>query len=608
MASSATTEHLRRVGSIQLKAILAGRHAWTKVKQANITRSWIDQLSQLAPAITALQLDAAETGAGYVAGALAEQGHWAAPTGFVNTAALAGAAPDGRSLDGLLYSPAANALALIGDGMAVNQALKLAGGHLDRILTSTIADTSRQAASIGIATRDGIGFLRHVNPPCCSRCAILAGRFYRWNDGFLRHPRCDCVHVPTTASNLQAARDEGLVLDPYEYFNSLTEAEQNRVFTRSGAQAIRDGADMFRVVNARRGMSANGMFTTEGMGKRGFARQMLKERQRRMTPELIYRLHPDPADARAALAAHGYIHPGGQNPLGSIKGAFYEGYGELGRGGTRVAARRAIDAARTTGMRDPSSRYTMTAAERRVYDARLQWKAVQEGRNPFGGGPLTPKIAAAVEDNYRRQIANAGQKYLRSDDALTQAEKIVARAGGAGGAGTRPPRTTSPGPAENEWAARQAALGLKVPDGRQLPLDEILVYEHLQRATPRIPLAAQIEILPLGKITANGRLPSHDFLWLARENLLVEVKRVKRAEYGVIKKRINDAINDAWRNHRFDKDVFLIDIGNHELRPRLRRSLEQYNQLTQGRKIQRLFVLCRNQITEIKLLKTQGTG
>jgi hypothetical protein len=41
--------------------------------------------------------------------------------------------------------------------------------------------------------------------------------------------------------------------DPAAYFRSLSAAEQNRVFTNAGAEAVRAGADIGQVVNARRG-------------------------------------------------------------------------------------------------------------------------------------------------------------------------------------------------------------------------------------------------------------------------------------------------------------------------------------------------------------------
>ena len=110
---------------------------------------------------------------------------------------------------------------------------------------------------------------------------------------------------------------------------------------------------------------------------------------------------------------------------------------------------------------------------------------------------------------------------------------------------------------ECERRRRQNLLGLESPDGRLLELDEILTYEHLATVHPERPLAQQIKLLPLGEVTEKGRLPSHDFAWLDRGGLSVDAKRVRRADYGVVRGRIRPSINDAWDNHEFTKDVFL---------------------------------------------------
>jgi hypothetical protein len=46
---------------------------------------------------------------------------------------------------------------------------------------------------------------------------------------------------------------EGRFASPTDYFESLSPAEQDRVFTKAGAEAIRAGADPITVVTARRG-------------------------------------------------------------------------------------------------------------------------------------------------------------------------------------------------------------------------------------------------------------------------------------------------------------------------------------------------------------------
>lgn len=101
----------------------------------------------------------------------------------------------------------------------------------------------------------------------------------------------------------------------------MDEAEQDRVFGKAGAQAIRDGADIARVVNARRGMTTaadpsgrrrlvrdeRGLFTTtEATTRRG--RLPGQVAGARLMPESIYEIAKgDRDEAIRLLRAHGYI-------------------------------------------------------------------------------------------------------------------------------------------------------------------------------------------------------------------------------------------------------------------------------------------------------------
>lgn len=199
------------------------------------------------------------------------------------------------------------------------------GAAFDMIVASQLQDVARNMIGIGVAVRPHMGYVRQINAGACSRCAILAGRFYKWSDGFLRHPRCGCKNIPT----LQG-QSEGLTTTPDEYFHSLPTAEQDRIFTKSGAQAIRDGADMGQVVNVYRrsaGMQyaqvspikakvVNGKtvkYTTEGTTKRGVAAKAQKRlrvngpQQMRLMPESIYQVATDQADAVRLLKLYGYV-------------------------------------------------------------------------------------------------------------------------------------------------------------------------------------------------------------------------------------------------------------------------------------------------------------
>lgn len=308
---------------LQASALRLGRRAWEKIRVDDLSGSWAGQVGAFMPAMVAAQTDAAFAGATYVAEALDSAGMYVSPDAAVQPRALVGVASDGRPLDSLLYSPITAVKSLIADGAQPRQAL--AGGRklLERNIKVTLADTARMAASLDIATRPQVGYVRMLNPPSCSRCTVLAGRYYKWNAGFRRHPRCDCIHQPS--KGVEAARSEGLIADPYDYFNGLSESEQDKAFTKAGAQAIRDGADLSQVVNARRGMeTAQGdLVTSEGTSKRGYYGA---GKSPRLMPETIYQIAGSREDALRLLKQYGYITEQGQ-VIAPIRG---EGFGFAG--------------------------------------------------------------------------------------------------------------------------------------------------------------------------------------------------------------------------------------------------------------------------------------
>jgi hypothetical protein len=219
------------------------------------------------------------------------------------------------------------------------EALADAEAWVDMVAQTIIADAARAAESVAMAQRPWLdGWVRMINPPCCSRCALLSGKFYLFTDGFLRHPRCDCFHIPAP-KDPDKVRDLIAINSPERYFESLTKAEQNRIFTNAGAEAIRSGADIDRVINARRGMETTGesetqqrmidgeeftvnvrrrqiatrqvygrdvFVTKEATTKRG--RLPGQIRGVRLMPESILQLAGDDPDERARLLRlHGYI-------------------------------------------------------------------------------------------------------------------------------------------------------------------------------------------------------------------------------------------------------------------------------------------------------------
>jgi hypothetical protein len=67
----------------------------------------------------------------------------------------------------------------------------------------------------------------------------------------------------------------GFPATPQDYFDSLGAAEQDRVFTKAGAEAIRAGADPIAVVNGRRGANRKRMDGTRTYGPSRIQRSVI---------------------------------------------------------------------------------------------------------------------------------------------------------------------------------------------------------------------------------------------------------------------------------------------------------------------------------------------
>lgn len=268
---------------------------WRRVDQAAIAASWRTLLPLALTELAMAQAAAAGAAGLYVDDVLGEQ----AAQGRIMPGAFAGIASDGRPLAELLYRPAITALTQIGAGQSPARAMTSGAFTLDLITRTQVADAGRVADGVAVVVRpDVTGYVRRIVGKTCARCLILAGRVYRWNQGFARHPRCDCRHVPVAG-----AVPADIRVRPRAYFDSLSTAEQDELLGKAGAQAVREGADIARVVNARRGMqtaSIGGqrvLVTTEAAGRRP-----------RLMPEAIYAASGgDREQAVRLLRLNGYI-------------------------------------------------------------------------------------------------------------------------------------------------------------------------------------------------------------------------------------------------------------------------------------------------------------
>jgi hypothetical protein len=266
----AVSEHYRAQQALLVATLALVRREWSRMGP-DFDVSWAALGRRILLLTTSAQLGAARSGAAYVPATLAELGTPVEPVGEVIPAAFAGVASDGRPLDSLLGESVIKAKVARGGGAPVGDALTVGGRALDLYVHTQVADAARDAASVAIAARPRVGWVRMVNPPCCGRCAILAGKWFGWNDGF-----------EDVAGNVGTSPE------------ALFAGGHVRGLTKGQQAALDVGADPGQVVNAtgrRSGMA------TASAGARGG----------RLTPDRIFRIAADREQALELLRNYGYI-------------------------------------------------------------------------------------------------------------------------------------------------------------------------------------------------------------------------------------------------------------------------------------------------------------
>lgn len=365
--------------------------------------SWSGIAPDVFATVVAGQVASAQLGASYVPAVVAAQGMDPAQAGLVDLNRFAGGTADGRPLESLLSGAVYESKAAVGRGVGSRAALASGGSWLSRAVMESVRDAGRQSVAANYTvTRAVTGWVRMLNPPSCKFCVMLAGKFFKWNQGFQAHPLCDCVHIPSKES-----RAGGLTVDPYKYFRSLGKSMQDKVWGAADAEAIRSGADIYRVTNVRmRGLSSDKAKQAVGHNIGWQARRY--DSPSKMTIDDIFKAARGRDDAIRLMRENGFII-GEQRAGGIILGNGSVGAGgQMGRGGTRRGASDAYRAAMASGRRDLLDPATQTAAERRLHQAVLAKRAVDEGRNPFGSYSLGAADAAAVRRNYEREIRRLG--------------------------------------------------------------------------------------------------------------------------------------------------------------------------------------------------------
>lgn len=398
------------------RASEAALRAWGEVDPARISESWESVIPPVVAVVTREQIRVADSAVSASRDVSVETGQYRLPEAFHDPRELAGWGSEGVPLEDAFASTPIGVKTRIAAGASVAEAMLYGASAVASLASTIVADTGRTGMQMDMITRKQTGYVRVVEGGACSRCIVIAGRFFRWNKGFLRHPSCRCLHMP--AKSKEWAEGEGWFADPYAAFNDMSAADQHRVFGEFGAKAIRDGADISQVVNAtgpRSGMYAGGRMTREGTSRFGNFRRTSNYRNR-LTP---YGIYGDGSRSREqviqALTENGYILPAGQVAGGALRG----------QGMARGASRATREAWRT-GVRSPSSMATMTAAEQRVFRADRDWQMVNAGMNPYQAGaparwsaltegrpaptggsvprPLTDGDRARAEADYRKYV------------------------------------------------------------------------------------------------------------------------------------------------------------------------------------------------------------
>lgn len=157
--------------------------------------------------------------------------------------------------------------------------------EFDRLVASLVQDAGRAAQLVEETARPHVAHVRHLTLPSCSRCAVLAGRVYRYSEGFLRHPNCDCVMIPVTVAS------PDLTYDPEQ----LARDGLVRGLSKKDLAALDDGADFGQIVNVRSRKA--------GLREAG----EVLTRAGRPTPAGIYRTAATREEAVDLFRRHGYL-------------------------------------------------------------------------------------------------------------------------------------------------------------------------------------------------------------------------------------------------------------------------------------------------------------
>lgn len=232
------------------------KQLWSFGNVADLDGSWDALAPRITQQVAQAQVAAARQATPYMDAVDRSYGR-ATPAGQLAVESFSDVTLDGRELAPALYGSVTKTKELIGRGMAPPNAFIAGANALATLASAALQDMGRQADITLGRSRTYTRYVRVVGAGACSRCGILAGQWSA-EKAFLRHLGCQCTAMPVqvireSGDRVKYKTPEGFFEDPSAFFDSLSKEEQDKKFTIAGAEAIRNGADIGKVVNARRG-------------------------------------------------------------------------------------------------------------------------------------------------------------------------------------------------------------------------------------------------------------------------------------------------------------------------------------------------------------------
>ncbi|ACU39438.1 hypothetical protein [Actinosynnema mirum] len=310
--TSAGTAFYDESAVLERQAIAMILALWGRVDAANPSASWVGLLPEAVAILVAAQTVAAEMADPYLLDTLGGSIDTPVdPGGMVST-----------GLDALLYLPAANAQQALWTGMPAAAALGRARATLASYVRTASGDTGRLASAAGIAGRSDVaGYYRRLRLPSCSRCIVLAGRFYRWSSGFRRHKNCDCKHDPVQR------RDDA---EPLDVRGAIASGQVHGLSKAATAAIVEHGADPAQVINAQRGMYMIGDLQASAVGitRRAVAgaRILARDVDRALGLDVRNRTYTNMTFDRAAAARYAELFRRGKTYVRTTADGRQQGY------------------------------------------------------------------------------------------------------------------------------------------------------------------------------------------------------------------------------------------------------------------------------------------